>query len=172
MQDSGVTTMTRNHIETLAGLIRNGFAPETCVPATLDVAYLVGNLDGWFTEKQDRCFESIASGLGKKPADVSPDAVGLNAKLAHLRGRISEEEFLNTFLAGVRPVCETLGRTPGFPVRRAFALWLAISLADGAISPVCRKALESLQQLIQSCAIINGGENEKTSCRSWSSGEK
>ena len=82
MQDSGVTTMTRNHIETLAGLIRNGFAPETCVPATLDVAYLVGNLDGWFTEKQDRCFESIASGLGKNrltslptPSDSMPNSL-------------------------------------------------------------------------------------------------
>ena len=146
MQDSGITAMTGNNIETFAGLIRNCLSPETCVPATLDVAYLLGNLDGWFTEKQDRSFERIASALGRKPADVSPDAVGLNAKLAHLRGRISEKEFLDTFLAGVRPACEILGRTPKFPVRHAFALWLAVSLADGAISPVCQKALELLQK--------------------------
>ena len=159
MQDSGITAMTGNNIETFAGLVRNCLSPETCVPATLDIAYLLGNLDGWFSEKQDRCFERIASALGRKPADVSPDAVGLNAKLAHLRGRIPEKKFLDTFLAGVRPACEILGRTPNFPVRHAFALWLAVSLADGAISPVCQKALELLHNQVQSYTAADRGEN-------------
>ena len=163
MQDSGITAMTGNNIETFAGLVRNCLSPETCVPATLDVAYLLGNLDGWFSEKQDRCFERIASALGRKPADVSPDAVGLNAKLAHLRGRIPEKEFLDTFLAGVRPACEILGRTPNFPVRHAFALWLAVTLADGAISPICKKALERLHNQVQSYTAADRGENEKNS---------
>ena len=161
MQDSGITAMTGKDIETLAGLIRNGLSPETCVPATLDIAYLLGNLDGWFSEKQDSCFERIASALGRKPADVSPDAVGLNAKLAHLRGRIPEEKFLDTFLAEVRPAGEMLGRTPGFPVHHAFALWLAVSLADGTISPLCRKALERLQKLILSFPAADRSENGK-----------
>lgn len=161
MQDSGITAMTGKNIEAYAGLIRNCRSPETCVPATFDIAYLLGNLDGWFSEKQDRCFECIASALGKKPADVSPDIVGLNAKLAHLRGRISEEEFLNIFLAGVRPACETLGGTPDFPVRHAFVLWIAVSCADGTVSPVCRKALERLQKLIQPYSAADRGENGK-----------
>ena len=52
MQDSGITAMTGNNIETFAGLVRNCLSPETCVPATLDVAYLLGNLDGWFSENR------------------------------------------------------------------------------------------------------------------------
>ena len=35
--------------------------------ATLDVAYLLANIDGWFSEKQETCFEKIAASLGKKP---------------------------------------------------------------------------------------------------------
>ena len=42
------------------------------IQATLDIAYLLGNLDGWFTEKQDHCFEIIVAGPGRKTADVSP----------------------------------------------------------------------------------------------------
>ena len=32
--------------------------------ATLDVAYLLANIDGWFTEKQESCFEKIAAAIG------------------------------------------------------------------------------------------------------------
>ena len=105
-------SMIGKTVAILAELGPVGNLAESVIQAILDVAYLLGNLDGWFSEKQDQYFEIIAAGLGKKPADVSPDAVGLNAKLAHLRGRIPEEKFLDTFLAEVRPVCEMLGRTP------------------------------------------------------------
>ena len=47
--------------------------------ATLDVAYLLANINDWFTEKQEACFEKIAAQLGKRPSDISANAVGLNA---------------------------------------------------------------------------------------------
>lgn len=77
--------------------------------ATLDVAYLLANIDGWFTEKQEACFEKIAATLGKKPSDVSAHAVGLNAKLAHIRKQVSEDELLAVFIGECEPYCEAFG---------------------------------------------------------------
>jgi len=112
--------------------------------ATLDIAYLLGNLGGWYSENQERRFEEIASGLGLKPSDVSADAVGLNAKLAHLRSRVSEDELLAEFISGVRGGCESFGGHL-VPSRRAFALWIALGLADGEMPALYRKALMLLR---------------------------
>ena len=112
--------------------------------ATLDIAYLLGNLGGWYSENQEKRFEEISSGLGLKPSDVSPDAVGLNAKLAHLRSRVSEDELLAEFIAGVRSGCESFGGHL-IPSRRAFALWIALGLADGEMPALYRKALMLLR---------------------------
>ena len=136
--------MTGKTVAILAESGPVGNMAEPVIQAILDVAYLLGNLDGWFSEKQDLYFEIIAAGLGKKPADVSPDAVGLNAKLAHLRGKVSEEDLLNSFGDGVGADCRAFDGASGEIVRRAVALWIVLSLADGRISPVCRRALELL----------------------------
>ena len=123
--------------------------------ATLDVAYLLANIDGWFTEKQEACFEKIAASLGKKPSDVSAHAVGLNAKLAHIRKRVSEEELLRAFIAECRPYCEAFGGML-IPSRRAFALWIALGLAEGEMTPVYRKALELLRKEFKHSALLFG----------------
>ena len=123
--------------------------------ATLDVAYLLANIDGWFTEKQETCFEKIAASLGKKPSDVSAHAVGLNAKLAHIRKRVSEEELLGAFIAECRPYCEAFGGML-IPSRRAFALWIALGLAEGEMTPVYRKALELLRKEFKHSALLFG----------------
>ena len=123
--------------------------------ATLDVAYLLANIDGWFTEKQEACFEKIAASLGKKPSDVSAHAVGLNAKLAHIRKRVSEEELLGAFIAECRPYCEAFGGML-IPSRRAFALWIALGLAEGEMTPVYRKALELLRKEFKHSALLFG----------------
>ena len=123
--------------------------------ATLDVAYLLANIDGWFTEKQEACFEKIAASLGKKPSDVSAHAVGLNAKLAHIRKRVSEEELLGAFIAECRPYCEAFGGML-IPSHRAFALWIALGLAEGEMTPVYRKALELLRKEFKHSALLFG----------------
>ena len=123
--------------------------------ATLDVAYLLANIDGWFTEKQEACFEKIAASLGKKPSDVSAHAVGLNAKLAHIRKRVSEEELLGAFIAECRPYCEAFGGML-IPSRRAFALWIALGLAEGDMSSLYRKALELLRKEFKHSALLFG----------------
>ena len=123
--------------------------------ATLDMAYLLANIDGWFTEKQEACFEKIAASLGKKPSDVSAHAVGLNAKLAHIRKRVSEEELLGAFIAECRPYCEAFGGML-IPSRRAFALWIALGLAEGEMTPVYRKALELLRKEFKHSALLFG----------------
>ena len=112
--------------------------------ATLDVAYLLANINGWFTEKQEACFEKIAAQLGKRPSDVSVNAVGLNAKLAHLRNNFSEEDVLKTFITECQPYCEAFGGMLA-PSRRAFALWITLGLADGEMTPMYRNALELLR---------------------------
>lgn len=142
MQNNNMTGKT---VAILAELGPVGNLAESVIQAILDVAYLLGNLDGWFSEKQDQYFEVIAAGLGKKPADVSPDAVGLNAKLAHLRGKVSEEELLHSFFDGVGADCRAFEGVPASLLRRAFSLWTALALADGRITPVCREALERLE---------------------------
>ena len=144
-----------------AGTIVNAINPncaervERRTMATLDVAYLLANIDGWFTEKQEACFEKIAASLGKKPSDVSAHAVGLNAKLAHIRKRVSEEELLGAFISECRPYCEAFGGML-IPSRRAFALWIALGLAEGEMTPVYRKALELLRKEFKHSALLFG----------------
>ena len=128
---------------------------EKRVQATLDIAYLLGNLGNWYSENQERCFEKIAACLGRKPGDVSPDAVGLNAKLAHLRSRVSEEELLAEFINSVRSSCESFGGML-IPSRRAFALWIALGLADGEMPELYRKALMLLRNEFRHSALLFG----------------
>ena len=123
--------------------------------ATLDVAYLLANIDGWFSEKQETCFEKIAASLGKKPSDVSAHAVGLNAKLAHIRERVTEDELLGAFIAECRSYCESFDGM-FIPSRRAFALWITLGLADGEMSSTCRKALELLRKEFKHSALLFG----------------
>ena len=123
--------------------------------ATLDVAYLLANIDGWFTDKQEACFEKIAATLGKKPSDVSAHAVGLNAKLAHIRERVTEDELLGAFIAECRPYCESFDGML-IPSRRAFALWITLGLADGEMSSTYRKALELLRKEFKHSALLYG----------------
>ena len=123
--------------------------------ATLDVAYLLANIDGWFTEKQEACFEKIAASLGKKPSDISAHAVGLNAKLAHIRKQVSEDDLLGAFIAECRPYCESFDGML-VPGRRAFALWLTLGLADGEMSSIYRKALELLRKEFKHSALLFG----------------
>ena len=128
---------------------------EKRIQATLDIAYLLGNLAGEHSEKQEKRFEEIAANLGRKPSDVSPDAVGLNAKLAHLRSRVSEEELLAEFINGVRSDCESFGGLL-VPSRRAFALWIALGFADGEMSALYRKALMLLRGEFKHSALLYG----------------
>ena len=123
--------------------------------ATLDVAYLLANIDGWFTEKQETCFEKIAASLGKKPSDVSAHAVGLNAKLAHIRERVTEDELLGAFIAECRSYCESFDGML-IPSRRAFALWITLGLADGEMSSTYRKALDLLRKEFKHSALLFG----------------
>ena len=129
--------------------------PEKRIQATLDIAYLLGNLGGWYSEKQEKRFEEIAANLGRKPSDVSPDAVGLNAKLAHLRSRVSEDNLLAEFINGVRSDCESFGGLL-VPSRRAFALWIALGLADGEMPALYRKALMLLRGEFKHSALLYG----------------
>ena len=123
--------------------------------ATLDVAYLLANINGWFTEKQEECFERIAAQLGKRPSDLSANAVGLNAKLAHMRNHFSEEDFLKTFITECQPYCETFGGMLA-PSRRAFALWITLGLADGEMTPMYRNALELLRKEFKHSSLLFG----------------
>ena len=123
--------------------------------ATLDVAYLLANIDGWFTEKQETCFEKIAASLGQKPSDVSAHAVGLNAKLAHIRERVTEDELFGAFIAECRSYCEAFDGML-IPSRRAFALWITLGLADGEMSSTYRKALELLRKEFKHSALLFG----------------
>ena len=123
--------------------------------ATLDVAYLLANIDGWFSEKQETCFEKIAASLGKKPSDVSAHAVGLNAKLAHIRERVTEDELLGAFIAECRSYCEAFDGML-IPSRRAFALWITLGLAEGKMSSTYRKALDLLRKEFKHSALLFG----------------
>ena len=121
--------------------------------ATLDVAYLLANINGCFTEKQEACFEKIAAQLGKRPSDVSANAVGLNAKLSHMRNKFSEEDVLKTFITECQPYCETFGGMH-VPSRRAFALWITLGLADGEMTPIYRNALELLRKEFKHSSLL------------------
>lgn len=123
--------------------------------ATLDVAYLLANINGWFTEKQEACFEKIAAQLGKRPSDVSANAVGLNAKLSHMRNKFSEEDVLKAFITECQPYCEAFGGML-VPSRRAFALWITLGLAEGEMTPLYRNALELLRKEFKHSSLLFG----------------
>ena len=154
-------TLNENSLSTVTQKFVNAINPnarervERRVQATLDIAYLLSNLGGWFSEKQENSFEKIAACLGRKPSDVSPDAVGLNAKLAHLRSRISEDELLAEFISSVRSDCESFGGML-IPSRRAFALWIALGLADGEMPELYRKALMLLRGEFKHSTLLYG----------------
>lgn len=154
-------TLNENSLSTVTQKFVNAINPnarervERRVQATLDIAYLLSNLGGWFSEKQENSFEKIAACLGRKPSDVSPDAVGLNAKLAHLRSRISEDELLAEFINSVRSDCESFGGML-IPSRRAFALWIALGLADGEMPELYRKALMLLRGEFKHSTLLYG----------------
>lgn len=133
--------------------VNNAERVERRTMAALDVAYLLANIDGWFTGKQEACFEKIAASLGKKPSDVSAHAVGLNAKLAHIRKNVTEDKLLATFIAECDPYCEAFGGML-IPSRRAFALWITLGLADGELKPVYRKALELLRKRFKHSSLL------------------
>ena len=135
--------------------VNNAERVERRTMAALDVAYLLANIDGWFTEKQETCFEKIAASLGKKPSDVSAHAVGLNAKLAHIRERVTEDELLGAFIAECRSYCESFDGML-IPSHRAFALWIALGLAEGEMTPVYRKALELLRKEFKHSSLLFG----------------
>lgn len=148
-----LSTVTRKFVNAI-----NPHCPERTekrIQSTLDIAYLLGNLGGWYSEKQEKRFEEIAANLGRKPSDVSPDAVGLNAKLAHLRSRVSEDELLAEFMNGVRSGCESFGGLL-VPSRRAFALWIALGLADGEMPALYRKALMLLRGEFKHSTLLYG----------------
>ena len=125
------------------------------IQATLDVAYLLGNLDGSFTEARQKRFEEIAAQLGKTPGDISAHAVGYNAQLAHIRPQVLEEELINAFVNGCHDYAESFGGHL-IPSRRAFALWITLGLADGEMSPTYRKALEALRKEFKHSAMLFG----------------
>ena len=161
-----VERTVKDHLRNLngadaAGKLVNAVNPnnrertEKRVQATLDIAYLLGNLGNWYSENQEKCFEKIAACLGRKPGDVSPDAVGLNAKLAHLSSRVSEEELLAQFIDSVRSSCESFGGMV-VPSRRAFALWITLGLADGEMPALYRKALQLLRGEFKHSALLFG----------------
>lgn len=128
---------------------------EKRIQATLDIAYLLKNLAGDRSEKQEKRFEEIAANLCRKPSDVSPDAVGISAKLAHLRSRVSEEELLAEFIRCMQSDCETFGGLL-VPARRAFALWIALGFADGEMPTLYRKALVLLRGEFKHSALLYG----------------
>ena len=152
-----VETVKNLNAATLVSAINSNCAEriERRTMATLDVAYLLANIDGWFSEKQEACFEKIAISLGKKPSDVSAHAVGLNAKLAHIRKQVSEDDLLGAFIAECRPYCEAFGGML-IPSRRAFALWIALGLAEGEMTPIYRRALELLRKEFKHSALLFG----------------
>ncbi len=146
-------TVTRKFVSAINP--HNPERTEKRIQATLDIAYLLGNLGGWYSKKQEKRFEEIAANLGRKPSDVSPDAVGLNAKLAHLRSRVSEDDLLAEFINGVRSDCESFGGLL-VPSRRAFALWIALGLADGEMPSLYRKAVMLLRGEFKHSALLYG----------------
>ena len=125
------------------------------IQATLDVAYLLGNLDGNFTEARQKRFEEIAVQLGKTPDDISAHAVGYNAQLAHIRTRVMEEDLIEAFVNGCHDYAESFGGHL-IPSRRAFALWITLGLADGEMGQTYRKALEALRREFKHSAMLFG----------------
>lgn len=125
------------------------------IQATLDVAYLLGNLDGNFTEARQKRFEEIAVQLGKTPDDISAHAVGYNAQLAHIRTRVMEEDLIEAFVNGCHDYAESFGGHL-IPSRRAFALWITLGLADGEMDQTYRKALEALRREFKHSAMLFG----------------
>ena len=123
------------------------------IQATLDVAYLLANLDGSFPEARQKRFEEIAAQLGKTSGDISAHAVGCNAQLAHIRPQVLEEDLVEAFVNSCHDYAESFGGHL-IPSRRAFALWITLGLADGEMSQTYRRALTALREEFKHSAML------------------
>ena len=123
--------------------------------AILRVAYLLATLDGNVSDDEKKLFRKVGGAYSwftpgnRKTNDLIDDVVSSSEKLLRLKGFYNEQEFLAGFLTETENDCKTI-KASNVASRKAFAIWLAMCLADKDFSAIERLAIKLLQQSFNS----------------------
>ena len=123
--------------------------------AILRVSYLLASLDGNVSDDEKRLFRKIGGAYSwftpgnQKTNALIDDLVSSSEKLLHLKKFYNEQEFLAAFLTEVEPDCKIIKPSKVIS-RKAFAIWIAMCLADKNFSAIERCAIGLLQQSFNS----------------------
>lgn len=119
--------------------------------AILRVSYLLATLDGTVSDEEKRLFRKVGDAYSwfapgnQETNDLIDDVVLSSEKLLRLKGFYSEQEFLTAFMTEVEADCKTI-KSGKAVSRKAFAIWIAMCLADKDFSAIERVAVKLLQQ--------------------------
>ena len=123
--------------------------------AILRVSYLLASLDGNVSDDEKRLFRKIGGAYSwftpgnQKTNALIDDLVSSSEKLLHLKKFYNEQEFLAAFLTEVEPDCKIIKPSKVIS-RKAFAIWIAMCLADKNFSAIERCAIGLLQRSFNS----------------------
>lgn len=123
--------------------------------AILQVSYLLATLDGNVSDEEKKLFRKIGGAYSwftpgnQKTNDLIDDVVSSSEKLLRLKGFYNEQEFLTAFLTETENDCKTI-KSSNIAARKAFAIWIAMCLADKDFSAIERIAIKLLQQSFNS----------------------
>lgn len=126
--------------------------------AILRVSYLLATLDGTVSDEEKRLFRKVGDAYSwfapgnQETNELIDDVVLSSEKLLRLKGFYSEQEFLTAFMTEVEANCKTIKSSKAV-TRKAFAIWIAMCLADRDFSAIERCAVKLLQQR------FNGGDS-------------
>ena len=119
--------------------------------AILRVSYLLATLDGHVSDDEKKLFRKVGGTYSwfapsnQKTNDLINDVVSSSEKLLRLKGFYNEQEFLSAFLTETENDCKTI-KISKIASRKAFAIWIAMCLADKNFSAIERIAIKRLQQ--------------------------
>lgn len=126
----------------------------------LRVAFLLSAVDGHIAESERAMFRKLSEqckDIDVKVAEkIVPEMEAAAIRLAGAQATLSEKAFLDLFMKEVGTFCDW----PAFvknsiQVRKAFVMWIAMSMADGNFSAIERKALSRIQKMVNSFEMVN-----------------
>ena len=133
--------------------------------AVLKVAMMVSALDGDVSKDELDAFGKLARqcrGYSAEEADKVFDAGLRSAGYIALQAkRLPEKKLVNLFLAEANEAMpDGFALANPEDVRRAFVMWVTMSLADGAFSPIERKAIDAFRKHLDAITNCVNAYNE------------
>jgi len=145
---------------------------KTAEFAVLEVAFLFTALDGSVDESERQMFDRLATEC--KDLDVDQAKIVLRRtdkavkrllaayqrlvanKKVSLMGKVAQDVFIRDFMNEVDRICDWADFARSSErVRKAFAMWISMCLADGDYSEMERKGMVALQKKLNGYRLVD-----------------